>query len=135
MRSSERSAASAWRAIEAAWARQRRTSMGVVDGEAGGAEGVADVGIQGDGPHGKQGLEGIAGMQCCDGVHRVFVAFRPEVRGVGDGRGSSPHRRAKISQRLAARASGWGSSEGIGAWFLWGNQGKLVLRETKVNVR
>ena len=82
--------------------------MGIVDGEAGGAEGVAGVGIHGDDPHRQQGLEGIVGMQCCDGVHRVFVAFRPEVRGVGDGRGKLAAQAGKDFAAVGGEGVGMG---------------------------
>ena len=79
------------------------------------------MGIHGDDPHGKPGLEGIAGMQCFDGVHRLLVAFRPQVRGVGDGRGKLA---AQTSEDFAAAGGGGvgvGGVEGHGArWFLLG---------------
>ena len=61
--SSERSAASDWRAIDAAWARQRRISRGVGGGEAGAAEAVGRVGVHGDDPRGQPGLEGVGGSE------------------------------------------------------------------------
>ena len=108
MRSSERSAASAWRAIEAAWARQRRTSTGSLAArpaerrESPAWASMATICTA------KPGLEGIAGMQCFDGVHRVLVAFRRCVRGVGDGRGKLA---AQASEDFAS-AGGGGVGEG-----------------------
>ena len=91
--------------------------LGVVDGEAGGAEGVADVEIHGDDPQRKPGLEVIVGMQRHDGGHRALVAFRPEVRGVGDGGGEHA---AEFSEDLAAVGG-----EGVGVRGV-GMHGSLV---------
>ena len=87
--------------------------------------------IHGDDAQGKPGLEVIVGMQCHDGVHRALVAFRPEVRGVGDGRREHA---AEFSEDLAAvggEGVGVGGVGMHGAWFLWGNQKRWVLMVLK----
>ena len=76
---------------------------GVVDGEAGEAEAVGGVGVHGDDPRGKTGLEGVGGIEGGDGVHRAHVAGRA---GVGRVVGKLREHGAEVGEGLAVVGAG-----------------------------
>jgi hypothetical protein len=53
-------------------------------------------------------------MQCFDGVHRLLVASRPEVRGVGDGRGKLAAQPSEDFASVGGGGVGEGDVEGHG---------------------
>ena len=76
---------------------------GVVDGQAGEAEAVGGVGVHGDDARGETGLEGVAGIEGGDGIHRAHVADRSRFGGVV---GELREHGAEVGEGLAVVGAG-----------------------------